>query len=311
MDLLILLVQRPRQLVSRGEIAERLWGPDVFVDIETGVNTAISKVRQALRDTADWPAYVETVAGRGYRFIAPIDIVPVPVPSVNRSATPPAPVAAHPETRRRDVAGRRGGRHRPRGRGIAIGPVWRARGGGSAPLGRTTIAVLPFTNAAHDPEQDYLALGLTEETIASLAQIDPGRVIVKGRTGRYRGSTKTVAEIGQELGVEYLVDGTVRAEGGRLRVTTTLIRVGDQEHVWSQAYEREITSALALQQDVSAAIAGQIRARLSPDAAGVAVNRQTAVPEAYDAYLRGRFLQSRRTPRPTARPSRPIGGLSP
>ena len=89
MDLLILLVQRPRQLVSRAEIAERLWGPDVFVDIETGVNTAISKVRQALRDTADRPAYVETVAGRGYRFIAPIDIVPVPVQSVNRSATPP------------------------------------------------------------------------------------------------------------------------------------------------------------------------------------------------------------------------------
>ena len=99
MDLLILLVQRPRQLVSRAEIAERLWGPDVFVDIETGVNTAISKVRQALRDTADRPAYVETVAGRGYRFIAPIDIVPVPVQSVNRSATPPAPVAATQEAR--------------------------------------------------------------------------------------------------------------------------------------------------------------------------------------------------------------------
>ena len=294
MDLLILLVQRPRQLVSRGEIAERLWGPNVFVDIENGANTAISKVRQALRDTADRPAYVETVAGRGYRFIALIDIVPVPVPSVNRSATPPAPVAATPETSRRWRAAAVAALGLVAA--IAFGAVWRARGGGSAPLGRTTIAVLPFTNAAHDPEQDYLALGLTEETIASLAQIDPGRVIVKGRTGRYRGSTKTVAEIGQELGVEYLVDGTVRAEGGRLRVTTTLIRVGDQEHVWSQAYEREITRALGLQQDVSAAIAGQIRARLSPDAAGVAVNRQTAVPEAYDAYLRGRFLQSRRTP---------------
>ena len=131
MDLLILLVQRPRQLVSRAEIAERLWGPDVFVDIETGVNTAISKVRQALRDTADRPAYVETVAGRGYRFIAPIDIVPMPVQSVNRSATPSAPAAATqsraaPSTRSTDrqrsaapraaMAGRRGGRHRPRGR---------------------------------------------------------------------------------------------------------------------------------------------------------------------------------------------------
>ena len=312
MDLLILLVQRPRQLVSRAEIAERLWGPDVFVDIETGVNTAISKVRQALRDTADRPAYVETVAGRGYRFIAPIDIVPVPVQSVNRSATPAAQVAATQEARgsvdpvdRPAAVGRNAARRWRAAAaaaiglvaaGLAFGAVWRARDGGSAPPVRTTIAVLPFTNAAHDPEQDYLALGLTDETSASLAQIDPGRVIVKGRTARYKGTTKTVSEIGQELGVEYLVDGTVRAEGGRLRVTTTLIRVGDQEHVWSQAYEREITSALALQQDVSAAIAGQIRARLSPDAAGVAVNRQTAVPEAYDAYLRGRFLQNRRTP---------------
>jgi TolB-like protein/DNA-binding winged helix-turn-helix (wHTH) protein len=312
MDLLILLVQRPRQLVSRAEIAERLWGPDVFVDIETGVNTAISKVRQALRDTADQPAYVETVAGRGYRFIAPIDIVPVPVQSVNRSATPPAQVAATQEARGSvdpvdspAAVGRNAARPWRAAAAAAIGlvaaalvfgAVWRARDGGSAPHVRTTIAVLPFTNAAHDPEQDYLALGLTDDTSASLAQIEPDRVIVKGRTARYKDTPKSVAEIGQELGVEYLVDGTVRAEGGRLRVTTTLIRVADQEHVWSQAYEREITSALALQQDVSAAIAGQIRARLSPDAAGVAINRQTAVPEAYDAYLRGRFLQNRRTP---------------
>ena len=295
MDLLILLVQRPRQLVTRGEIAERLWGPDVFVDIETGVNTAISKVRQALRDTADRPEYVETVAGRGYRFIAPIDIQPAPVQSVNRSATPPAPVAITQKPSRRWRAAAAAVISLVAA-GLVFGAVWRARDGGSATHVRTTIAVLPFVNGAHDPEQDYLALGLTEETIASLAQIDPGRVIVKGRTARYKGTTKTVSEIGQELGVEYLVDGSVRAEGGRLRVTTTLIRVGDQEHIWSQAYEREITSALALQQDVSAAIAGQIRARLSPDAAGVAVNRQTAVPEAYDAYLRGRFLQSRRTP---------------
>ena len=158
-----------------------------------------------------------------------------------------------------------------------------------------TCAIRP--SPAHcAPDAIAIAHPGTDETSASLAQIDPGRVIVKGRTGRYKGTTKSVAEIGQELGVEYLVDGTVRAEGGRLRVTTTLIRVRDQEHVWSQAYEREITSALALQQDVSAAIAGQIRARLSPDAAWVAVNRQTTVPEAYEAYLRGRFLQGRRTP---------------
>ena len=312
MDLLILLVQRPHQLVSRAEIAERLWGPDVFVDVETGVNTAISKVRQALRDTADRPEYVETVAGRGYRFIAPIEVQPPsgsapaptpappelgPIPAVFEpdrpvDASAPAPVGRRAQRRWWAAAGVLGIALAA----LAVGAIWRTRGERSALPARASIAVLPFANVPHDPEHDYLALGLTDETSASLAQIDPGRLIVKGRTGRYKGTTKTVAEIGQELGVEYLVDGTAHAEGGRLRVTTTLIRVRDQEHVWSQAYEREITSALALQQDVSAAIAGQIRARLLPDAAGVAVTRQTAVPEAYDAYLRGRFLQSRRTP---------------
>jgi TolB-like protein/DNA-binding winged helix-turn-helix (wHTH) protein/Flp pilus assembly protein TadD len=294
MDLLILLVERPRQLVPRSEIAERLWGPDVFVDVETGVNTAISKVRQALRDDADRPAYVETVAGKGYRFIAPIDtptlvgLAPPADPSVPASdpAAPPAVARRYwpPAVAVIVIVAA----------AFAFAAQWRSRAG--APPSRTTIAVLPFANSQEEQEQAYLALGLTDETSASIAQIDPVRLILKGRTGAYKGTTKSVAEIGQELGVDYLLDGTVRTEGGRLRVTTTLIRVRDQEHVWSQAYEREITSALALQEDISAAIAGQIRARLSPDAAGVAVNRQTAIPEAYDAYLRGRFLQNRRTP---------------
>lgn len=312
MDLLILLVRRPRQLVTRAEIAERLWGPDVFVDVETGLNTAISKVRQALRDTADHPVYIETVAGRGYRFIAPIDARPGPDAAVepvvpSAPAAGPAPELAGPAV----AAGEPAPSSRPAAPSrrrvaaallivaagaAAFAAAWRLRGGDGPPPARATIAVLPFANTAPGSDHDYLAHGLTDETSASLAQIDPGRLIVRGRTARYRGTTKSVPEIGQELGVDYLVDGTIGVEAGRLRVTTTLIRVRDQEHVWSQRYEREITSALALQQDVSAAIAAQIRARLSPDAAGAAVNRQTVVPEAYDAYLRGRFFQSRRTP---------------
>ena len=295
MDLLILLVENPRQLVPRSEIAERLWGPDVFVDVETGVNTAISKVRQALRDDADRPVYVETVAGKGYRFIAPLD-----TPTGVRRFEPPSAGTAQQASPGTVAA--RSRRHWPAtvalvglvAAALAFAAQW--QWGGRALPSRTTIAVLPFANAQEEQEQAYLALGLTDETSASIAQIDPARLILKGRTGSYKGTTKSVAEIGKELGVDYLLDGTVRTEGGRLRVTTTLIRVRDQEHVWSQAYEREITSALALQQDISAAIAGQIRTRLSPDAARVAVNRQTAIPEAYDAYLRGRFLQNRRTP---------------
>ena len=128
-----------------------------------------------------------------------------------------------------------------------------------------SLAVLPFTNLGSDPEREYLAAGLTDETSASLAQIDPAHLSVKGRTLRYKGTTKTAAEIGQELSVDYLVESSIRAEGSRLRVTVTLIRVRDQEHVWSQSYDREPTSLLGLQQELSTAIAEQIRLRLSPD----------------------------------------------
>ena len=136
---------------------------------------------------------------------------------------------------------------------------------GGATVSRVSLAVLPFQYLGNDPERDYLAAGLTEETSASLAQIDLDRLIVKGRTLGYKGTTKTAVEIGRELSVDYLVESTIRAEGDRLRVTATLIRVRDQEHVWSQSYERELTSLLGLQQELSTTIAEQIRVRLSPD----------------------------------------------
>jgi TolB-like protein len=249
MDLLIYLAERPRQLISRADIVERLWGADVFVDVDTGVNTAISKVRQALRDSADAPAFVETVAGKGYRFVAEV-------------------------TRRSE---------------------------GDAPSRVVGLAVLPFQNLSGDAEREYLAAGLTDEISASLAQTDPAHLIVKGRTARYKGSTKTAAAIGQELGVDYLVDGSLQEEGSRVRVTTTLMRARDQAHVWSQSYDRESKGLLELQQELSRAIADQVRFRLSPEAAAGIPRRQTRNAEAYDAYLRARFQRSRRTAEGNAR----------
>ena len=293
MDLLILLVERRRQLVSRSEIIDRLWGKDVFVDVETGVNTAISKVREALRDSTDTPVFVETVPGKGYRFIATVDVV--------SEAPSPAPVLETPMASRPKLSN-------PARRAIAllaviavIGVVaWTRLGGGSS-VARVTLAVLPFENLGSDPEREYLASGLTDETSASLAQIDPERLSVKGRTLRYKGSTKTVAEIGQELSVDYLVESSIRAEGGRLRVTARLIRVRDQEYVWSQSYEREPTSLLGLQQELSTAIAEQVRMRLSPDRVNGFGRRQTQNADAYDAYLKGRYIENRRTAASNAR----------
>jgi len=292
MDLLILLVERRRQLVSRAEIIDRLWGKDVFVDVETGVNTAISKIRQVLRDSTEAPTFVETVPGKGYRFIAAVETdEPPPV----LQAGPQRPIDSPPALRP-TVSNHAG-------RAVALVTVaavvgliaWTRLSGGSA-VAHVTLAVLPFENLGSDPEREYLAKGLTDETSASLAQIDPERLSVKGRTTRYKGSTKTVAEIGQELSVDYLVESSMRAEGGRLRITSKLIRVRDQEHVWSQSFEREPTSLLGLQQELSTAIAEQVRLRLSPDRVSGFGRRQTQNADAYDAYLRGRYFESRRMP---------------
>jgi TolB-like protein/DNA-binding winged helix-turn-helix (wHTH) protein/tetratricopeptide (TPR) repeat protein len=335
MDILILLVESRGHLVSRSDIVERLWGTDVFVDVETGVNTAISKIRQALRDSPDAPAFVETVSGKGYRFIAAVEVVsgspqaastaarlapPVPerdqangITAVGREDHDSPSTEAAPWSTRMDAGLTHSPSARPRTAnraGLAIGlsvvaivagvVAWTWLSGGAA-VSRVTLAVLPFANIGRDPEREYLAAGLTEETSASLAEIDPEHLIVKGRTLRYKGTTKTAVEIGQELSVDYLVESTMRAEAGRVRVTATLIRVRDQEHVWSQSYEREPTSVLGLEQELSTAIADQIRVRLSPDPVRGSRSRQTQNANAFDAYLRGRYLESRRTPATNAR----------
>ena len=253
MDLLILLVERRGQLVSRADIVQRLWGDGVFVDVETGVNTAMRKVRQALRDPAEKPAIVETVSGKGYRFVAEVEVA---------GGAPPA----------------------------------------TEPPARVTVAVLPFENLSRDPEREYLADGLTDETIAVLGQVDPEHLGVIGRTSvmAYKRTTKPVAEIGRELEAAYVVESSVRAEGARLRITSKLIRVRDQVQVWADSYDSEPVRMLAFQRELSAVIAEQIRRRLSPERLTALARRQTRNAEAYDLYLRGRHLWNHFTP-PTTR----------
>ncbi|MEP7310689.1 MAG: tetratricopeptide repeat protein [Acidobacteriota bacterium] len=240
MELLMLLLERRQQLVARAEIVERLWGKDVFVDVERGVNTVVRKIRLALRDSRDVPMYVETVSGKGYRFIAPVDV----------------------------IAG-------------WLGRRWPVR-----------MAVLPFETLSNEEELEYLADGLTEEVIASLGQIDPGHLRVIGRTSirSYKKTSKPLTIIGAELAVDFLLEGVIRGEQGRLRITTKLIRVRDQVQAWSGSYDRQAASVLGLQQDVSTAIADQIKLRLSPERLTMLWRRQTPVPEAYELYLRGRLF---------------------
>jgi len=252
MDLLILLIERRLQLVRRADIVDRLWGTELFVDVEMGVNTAVRKVRQALGDPPSAPTFVETVRSMGYRFIRDVEVI--------NAAAQQAPT-------------------------------------------RVILAVLPFENLSADPERQYLCDGLTEEMIASLGQLAPDHFSVIGRTSVlvYRHTTKTLADIGRELGAAYLIESSVRTECGRLRITSRLIRARDQVQIWSASYDSVPSSVLEFQCELSATIEQQVRLRLSPEPWTALERRQTQDAEGYDLYLRGRYFWNQLSPATTRR----------
>jgi TolB-like protein len=165
------------------------------------------------------------------------------------------------------------------------------------------IGVLPFENLGSDPDREYIADGLTEETIAMIGQIDPDHFSVIGRTSvmSYKRTTTTLADIGRELDASYLIESSLRSEGERLRITCKLIRVRDQLQIWSESYDREPGSLLAFQRELAVAIAEQVRLRLSPGKLKALLSRQTHNSEAYDLYLRGRYYWNQFAPLATRR----------
>jgi TolB-like protein/DNA-binding winged helix-turn-helix (wHTH) protein/Tfp pilus assembly protein PilF len=309
MELLILLVEHRGRLVSRNDIAERLWGKDVFVDTETGVNIAISKVRQALRDSPEKPRFIETVVGKGYRFVAAVEAVP----EGSWPGAPKLPTGVPRATADDSGSGAFAAKApTPWGKWlllatVSICVVVAGVAGAILVGGRSatpaTLAVLPFANLTGNPDLEYLTDGLTEEATVTLAQIAPQHLSVLGRqsTLGYKNSSKPVRAIGQELGVEYLVESSVRSEGNRLRITSKLIRIRDQAQLWSQSFDRDADSVLQLQQELTTAIGEQIRVRLSPDSAATIARRQSERPEAFDLYLRGRYYAKQRTPATVAK----------
>ena len=313
MDLLILLVERRGQLVTRAEIVDALWGQDVFVDVETGVHTAIRKIRQALRDAPEAPTFIETVPGKGYRFVAPVEtLAPEGMPPTAAPAGAPPPQASQELPPLADDMAP-SGPHREWVRLVAVVASvlvalaalasfvgWRMahRADVSGPDEPLTIAVLPFELLGGDPAHAYLADGLMEDTIASLGRIDPGRITVIGRTSMqaYRRTTKSIAEIGRELGADYLVEGSLRIEGEQLRITSRLVRPADQVQVWAQTFDRVVGSTFGVQEELSRSIADHVRIRLSPAARQVLDRRHSRNEEAFDQFLRGRAAFNVKTP---------------
>jgi TolB-like protein/DNA-binding winged helix-turn-helix (wHTH) protein/Flp pilus assembly protein TadD len=296
-QLLAMLLEKPGILVTREELRTRLW-PQTVVDFDHGLNKAISKIRDILGDSAENPRFIQTVARRGYRFLADVTVVNtgevVAAPLENASIDSPTPVNLAPAKRwsRRSAAWTMAG--------AALLPilvgmvVWiRSTSNYSSLPSIRSLAVLPLENLSGDSSQDYFADGMTDELITRLAQIPDLRVISRSSMMTYKQSRKPLAEIARELGVQAVVEGGVLRSGERVRITAQLIRVPADEHIWAHSYEGDLRETLVLQNQVAQAIADQIRVTMSSQQH--VQNAKAVNAQAYDSYLKGRYYWNKRT----------------
>lgn len=314
---LALLVAHAGQIITREEIQQQIWEGDTFVDFEHGLNFCIKQIRAALGDNAQSPRYIETLPRRGYRFIAEIektdahasgdgsvtltDAKQIAAGS-NGHAQKAAPGCAT-DLQKPFASPER--KSWPKAALFVVGIFavaalvaaaslfWSMREPRPPALsaGKVMLAVLPFENLSATPDQDYFSDGLTEEMIARLGQLEPARLGVIARTSAmtYKGSNKDIRVIGRELGVDYVLEGSVRREADRVRITAQLIKVSDQTHLWAESYDRTSAGALTIQGEVASRIASSLAIELLPALGDKPVAAATT-PEAHDAYLKGRYL---------------------
>jgi len=277
--ILELLLERPGEIVTREELRQRLWGSETFVDFEQGLNKAINKLREALGDQADNPRYIETMPRRGYRFVGQVTlphpvlaVIPKPPKEQTSKALPIAIAVACAIV----IAG------------VVYWAAARRFAARPSPSPRVMLAVLPFQNLSGDNNEDYFADGLTEEMISQLGQLQPSRLGVIARTSamRYKNTKETIAQIGRELGVGYVLEGSVRHAGSRVRITAQLIQSGDQTHLWAESYDATVTDILKVQTEIAQRITGSLQLELIPERASSSATARFD-PEAYRKYLLG------------------------
>lgn len=292
-DVLLTLLDRPGELVTREELGKKLWPADTFVDFEHGLGSAINRLREALGDSTDRPRYVETVPRRGYKFIAAME---------NYDSVAGAKASAAPQSAKVTKS------TRPYlfvlASGAALGiavilafawPNLRERVSGMAAERIESLAVLPLDNLSRDSDQEYFADGMTDQLITNLAQIPSLRVISRTSVMQYKNARKPLDQIGRELNVAAVVEGTVVHSGDRVRITAQLIQVRKEKHLWARSYEGNLRDVLALQDHVARDIALEIRVKLAPRVQAVLANPRIIDPEVYEDYLKGRYYWNRRT----------------
>jgi TolB-like protein/DNA-binding winged helix-turn-helix (wHTH) protein/Flp pilus assembly protein TadD len=305
-QILAILLERAGQVVTRDELQKKLWSANTFVDFDHGLNKAVNKIRDALGDSAESPRFVETVARRGYRFLAEVKTAG-PAPVRSQELAPPPLTAVETGDRAEFV----GTPATPQRRlpplasklvalvllaVIAAFAAWKLQSRNRPASAIRSLAVLPLESLSNDASQDYFADGMTDELISDLGQISALRVISRTSVMAYKHARKPLPQIARELNVDAVVEGTVLRSGGQVRITAQLIDANADKHLWSQSYEGELKDTLALQNQVARAIADQIRINLNPQEQTALKIAKVVNPEAYESYLKGRYFWNKRTP---------------
>ena len=298
LKVLRVLLENPGQVVSRDELRRRVWSANTFVEFDQGLYSAMARLRDVLGDSSDSPRFIETVARRGYRFIAPVSPPMAPNPGEITRPTKGDEQDFRRHSLRRWIssllAGLLGG-------ALLLVIVFTFDVAGAREWLRTrttpirSIAVLPLENLSRYPEQEYFADGMTDELITALAQMGTLRVVSRTSVMRYKKISEPLAQVGRELGVDAVVEGTIEREGNRVRIRVQLIQAASDRHLWAQTYDRDFKDALALETEAADDIVSEIQSDLTP----AQKRRRSAVrkvdPEAYEAYLKGLYFSNKRT----------------
>lgn len=309
-DMLAYLVQHAGQVVTQGEMLEALW-PETYINPEV-LRKYILEIRKALGDSPNNPEFIETLPKRGYRFVAPvIEKGTTESPSVSKVSPSPSTEAQAIEENDEAVLApaeseESRGKHRPLrlallllfgmvaalGAGLYFLLAPRARN--ALALSDASLAVLPFVDMSPGRDQDYLSDGLMEQLIDDLAKVPRLQVIGRSSALQFKGKDEDVRSVGRMLGVANVLEGSVRCEGNRVRITAELINAKDGFQLWSQTYDREIGDIFAVQDEIALAATQALQLRLlGSDGQPVASNPRSSNPDAYQAYLQAEYFSQR------------------
>jgi len=306
-QVLRILLEREGKIVTREEIKGRLWPDDTVVDFDHSINATINTLRRALGDSADDPRYIKTLARRGYRLVPAIEYRgSAPGATLERDREQPEHSAAEISENTARVQEKVQQQVDPHSwkAALVLASVVVLAGAGyislrhlrSTPLPRRVmLAVLPFENLTGDPNKEYLADGLTEETISQLGRLNPEQLGVIARTSvmGYKHKDERLDQIGRDLSVQYVLENSLRESGDRMRLTAQLIQVKDQSHLWTQDYDYPAKDVLNVEDDVAQAVGREIRVRLTSHQKAELAQSHPVNPEAFDAYLQGHYYFER------------------